>query len=450
MPSSTNVRPSVSSFGVEQMPRIAYGRGSYVYDVTGKRYLDGSGGPAVYAIGHANAEVNAAIKAQMDEIAHAYRYTFTSDASDGLQELVLRRTNDIFEKVIFVSSGSEAVESCLKIALQYWAAVGRISKRRFIARRRSWHGNTLGALSVSDFKARRTSFEGSLLDVSFVSAANDYRRPAGISSEGLAQHLADELEAEILRVGADTVAAFIFEPVVGAAGGVVPAPAGYSRAIREVCDRHDILLISDEVMCGSGRTGTFRALEPDGVRPDIMSIAKGLAAGYVPLGAALYSGRIADAILNAHGGPQTGHTFTGHTAACAAGLAVQTLIEREGLIEHVRTRGARLQDELRDAMRHIPEVGDVRGRGYFIGLELVADPETKAPFDHTLQLHARIGANAFSRGLIVYPCTGNVDGVSGDTVIVAPPYNASEDELAEIVGTLTSAISDTVKSVGGR
>lgn len=447
MSSSINVRPTVSSFGVEHMPRIAYGRGSYVYDVDGKRYLDGSGGPAVYAIGHANEEVNAAISAQMDKIAHAYRYTFLSDASDGLQELVLRRTGNIFPKVIFVSSGSEAVESCLKMALQYWSAVGQPKKRRFISRRRSWHGNTLGALSISDFKSRRASFEGSLLDVSFVSAANDYRRPEGVTSEGLARHLADELEAEILRVGADNVAAFIFEPVVGAAGGVVPAPTGYASAIREVCDRHDMLLIADEVMCGSGRTGTFRALEPDGVKPDIMSIAKGLAAGYVPLGATLYNARIADAILAAHGGPQTGHTFTGHTAACAAGLAVQQLIEREGLVEHVRTRGPRLQEELRSAMRHIPEVGDVRGRGYFIGLELVADPETRTPFDHRLQLHARIGANAFANGLIVYPCTGNVDGVSGDTVIVAPPYNASEAELAEIVATLTSAISDAVMSV---
>ena len=449
MSSQASPRPTISSFGVQDLPRIAYGRGSYVYDVNGKRYLDGSGGPAVYAIGHANEEINDAVAAQMDKIAHAYRYTFLSDACDELQDLLLRKTNDIFAKVIFVSSGSEAVESCLKMALQYWSAVGQPKKRRFISRQRSWHGNTLGALSVSHFKSRRASFEGSLLDVSFVSAANDYRRPEGVSSEGLAQHLADELEAEILRVGADTVAAFILEPVVGAAGGVVPPPAGYARAIRAVCDRHDILLISDEVMSGSGRVGTFRALEPEGIKPDIMSIAKGLAAGYVPLGATLYNARIADAVQSAHGGPQTGHTFTGHTAACAAGLAVHKLIEREGLIEHARTRGESLRQELRAATRHIPEVGDIRGRGYFIGLELVADPETKMPFDHTLQLHARIGANAFGRGLIVYPCTGNVDGVSGDTVILAPPFNASEAELAELVETLTGSIADAVAAVRG-
>ncbi|HWA49170.1 MAG TPA: aspartate aminotransferase family protein [Dongiaceae bacterium] len=450
MSDRSNARPSPSSFGVERLPKIAYGRGSYVYDVHGKRYLDGSGGPAVYAIGHANEEVNAAIKAQVDRIAHAYRYTFTSDASDELQEIVLRRTQGCFEKVIFVSSGSEAVESCLKIALQYWTAAGRPTKRRFVSRRRSWHGNTLGALSVSDFKSRRASFEGSLLDVSFVSAANEYRRPEGVPSDGLAEHLARELEQEILRVGAENVAAFIFEPVVGAAGGVVPAPPGYAEAIGRVCRKHDVLVIADEVMCGSGRVGTWRALEHDGLRPDIMSVAKGLAAGYVPLGAALYSKRISDALEAAHGGAQTGHTFTGHTAACAAGVAVQRLIERDKLIERVRTRGATFQQELRAALAHISEVGDVRGRGYFIGIELVQNPETKAPFAAGLQLHARIGANAFERGLIVYPCAGNVDGVTGDTLIVSPPYNATEDELAEIATILPIAIGDAVKSARSR
>ena len=438
--------PAISSFGVEELPRIAYGRGSYVYDVKGKRYLDGSGGPAVYAIGHANEEVNAAIEAQLAKIAHAYRYTFTSDASEELQEIVFARTGNIFDRIIFVSSGSEAVESSLKIALQYWTAVGRKSKRRFIARRRSWHGNTLGALSVSDFKSRRASFEGSLLDVSFVSAANDYRPAGGVAPENLVRHLADELEAEILRVGADKIAAFIFEPVVGAAGGVVPAPAGYAKAMQEVCRRHDVLMIADEVMCGSGRVGTWRALEPDGVAPDIMTVAKGLAAGYIPLGATLYARHISEAIQAAHGGAQTGHTFTGHTAACAAGVAVQKLIAREKLVERVKTRGATLKEELRKALAHIPEVGDVRGRGFFIGIELVENPETKAPFPADRHLHSRIGSNAFDRGLIVYPCTGNVDGVQGDTVIVAPPYNASEDELAEIVGTLTAAIGDAVAS----
>lgn len=448
----TTARPSASSFGVDHLPRISHGKGSYVYDRTGKRYLDGSGGPAVFSVGHANDEVNAAIRDQMDRIAHAYRYIFTSDASDELQEIMLRNTGGAFERIVFVSSGSEAVESCLKIALQYWSAVGRPGKRRIISRRRSWHGNTLGALSVSDFKSRRDAFEGALIEASFVSAANDYRRPEGVTSEGLAAHLAAELEAEILRIGPDRVAAFIFEPVVGAAGGVVPAPAGYARAVAEVCRRHEVLLIGDEVMCGSGRCGTWRALAHDGVEPDIMSVAKGLAGGYVPLGAAMYSGRIAAALQAAHGGPLTGHTFTGHTAACAAGVAVQKLIAREGLIDRVRLRGATLQEELRQAMAHLPEVGDVRGRGYFIGIELVRDPKTKEPFEAARQVHARIGALAFERGLIIYPCTGNVDGRRGDTVIVAPPYNASDAELAELTEILAGAVGDALaeaRATGG-
>lgn len=447
MNSQDSRQRAIGSFGVEDLPRMAYGRGSYVFDRSGKRYLDGSGGPAVYCVGHANAEVNAAIRAQLDEIAHAYRYVFSSDAAEALQDIVLRQTGGGFDKVVFVSSGSEAVESCLKVALQYWSAVGRPGKRHFISRQRSWHGNTLGALSVSHFKARRDAFEGSLLDVSFVSAANDYRRPDGVSSERLAAHLAAELEAAILQRGADAVAAFIFEPVVGAAGGVVPAPDGYARAVAEVCRRHDVLMIADEVMCGSGRVGTWRALAHDGVQPDIMSIAKGLAGGYVPLGAALYTRRIGEALVAAHGGALTGHTFTGHTAACAAGVAVQTLIEREGLVDRVRVRGAALQDEIRAALAHIPEVGDVRGRGYFIGVELVRDPATRAPFAADRQLHARIGRAAFARGLIIYPCAGNVDGISGDTLIVAPPYNASDAELAELTGLLAGAVDEAVASV---
>lgn len=435
-----------SSYGVDHLPKIAYARGSALYDVDGKRYLDGSGGPAVYCLGHAHPEVNAAVKAQLDHIAHAYRYLFSSDAADELVEIITDRTGGHFPHVVFVSSGSEAVESCLKIALQYHAAKGEIGRRRFISRRRSWHGNTLGALSVSDFKTRRAAFEGSLLEVSFVSAANAYRLPDGVAADDLVAHLATELENEILSVGPDKVAAFIFEPVVGAAGGVVPAPPGYARAVQAVCRKYGVLVIGDEVMCGSGRVGTWRALEHDGIVPDIMSVAKGLAAGYVPLGAALYSREIHAALVSAHGGVQTGHTFTGHTAACAAGVAVQTIIARDGLLDHVLSRGARFQEELRAALADVPEVGDIRGRGFFIGLEVVADPRTKVPFAPTLSVHADIGRRAFEAGLICYPCTGNVGGTAGDTVILAPPYNATEEDLAEILATLTVSVKDAVSA----
>lgn len=442
--SNSKITSTGSSYGVQSLPKIAYGRGSYVYDVTGKRYLDGSGGPAVYCLGHAHPEVTEAVKQQLDRIAHAYRYLFTSDAVEELTEIITRNTGGHFPNIVYVTSGSEAVESCLKIALQYHTARGEKCRRRFIARERSWHGNTLGALSVSHFKTRRDAFEGSLLDVAFVSAANAYRPPEGVTSEGLVAHLAKELEDKILEIGPDKVAAFIFEPVVGAAGGVVPAPDGYAKAIRAVCDKYGVLLIGDEVMCGSGRTGTWRALEHDGVVPDIMSIAKGLAAGYQPLGAALYSDKVHEVLMAAHGGAMTGHTFTGHTAACAAGVAVQKIVTRDRLLERVLTRGAVLQQELRAALADVEELGDVRGRGFFIGLELVNDPVTKEPFPAYASLHAAIGRRAFEAGLICYPCTGNVGGTAGDTVILAPPYNASEEELAEIVSTLSTVIRESV------
>ncbi|MCM2475927.1 aspartate aminotransferase family protein [Rhizobium sp. CG5] len=432
------------TYGVKALPKIAYGQGSYLFDSDGKRYLDGSGGPAVYCLGHAHPEVNEAIKAQLDRVAHGYRYLFTSDAMEELTEIVNANAGGHFPHMVYVGSGSEAVESCLKIALQYHTARGEKSRRRFISRRRSWHGNTLGALSVSDFKARREAFEGSLLDVAFVSSANAYRLPQGVEGHQLVAYLADELEAQILTIGAQTVAAFIFEPVVGAAGGVVPAPKGYAAAVSAVCRRHGVLVIGDEVMCGSGRTGTFRALEQDGVVPDIMSIAKGLAGGYQPLGAALYSEAIHAVLAAAHGGAMTGHTFTGHTSSCAAGVAVQKIIARDGLLQSVLSRGKTFRQALRTAFADVPEVGDIRGRGFFIGLELVADPLTKTPFPAYASLHADIGRRAFEAGLICYPSTGNVDGTNGDTVILAPPYNASDEELAEIIAILSPVIRDAV------
>jgi adenosylmethionine-8-amino-7-oxononanoate aminotransferase len=442
MTDKTPLKPTINT-NAEGLPRVAYARGSYLFDVNGKRYLDGSGGPAVYCLGHTHPEVNEALQLQNEKVAHAYRYHFVSDASDELTEIIADRTAGHFPHMVFVSSGSEAVESCLKIALQYHYARGETSRRRFISRRRSWHGNTLGALSVSDFKLRRAPFEGSLLDVSFVSSANAYRPPDGVASDRLAAYLANELESEILRAGPENIAAFIFEPVVGAAGGVVPAPEGYAKAIQAVCRKHGVLLIGDEVMCGSGRTGTWRALEQDGIVPDIMSIAKGLAGGYVPLGAALYSSPIHD-VLMAAGGVQTGHTFTGHTTACAAGVAVQKIVARDRLLQHVLLRGVSFRQELKAALADVAEIGDIRGRGYFIGIEIVADPATKQPFAPELKVHADIGRRALEAGLICYPCAGNVGGTAGDTIILAPPYNASEGELGEILVTLTRAIKDSI------
>lgn len=435
-----------SGFGLADLSRISHGRGAYVYDESGKAYLDGSGGPAVFCLGHGHPEVNAAITRQLESIAYAYRYLFSSAALEALTELILRVSGHCFKDVIYSADGSEAVESALKVALQYFAVRGMMKKRRFIARQRSWHGNTLGALSVSGFAARRRAFEGSLLDVTFVSPANAYRPPDGCPPQSIATHLAQELERAILAAGPEQVAAFIFEPVVGAAGGVVPAPPGYAAAVQAVCRKYDVLMIADEVMCGAGRTGTWRALEHDQVESDIMSIAKGLAGGYIPLGATLVAERIATAILTEDGAYMTGHTFSGHTAACAAGLAVQRIIERDGLLERVRTKGAQFQGALRQSLSGFDEVGDVRGRGYFIGIELVKDPTTRSPFPQERGLSYDIGKRAFADGLICYPCSGNVDGAAGDTIILAPPYNATDAELEEITRKLTHAIGSALSA----
>ncbi|MBS0395591.1 MAG: aspartate aminotransferase family protein [Proteobacteria bacterium] len=429
------------------LPRVAWGQGTYVHDTAGRRYLDASGGPAVFCLGHGHAEVNAAVIRQLERIAHGYRYSFTSDPLEELEALVTAAAGPAYGQMVFVSGGSEAVESALKIALQYHSARGASSRRRFVARRRSWHGNTLGALAVSDFLARRAPFEGALTEASFVASVNAYRPPAGVDPAALAAHAAAELEAEILRVGPERVAAFIFEPVVGAAGGVVPPPPGYAALVREVCDRHGVLLIADEVMCGSGRCGTWRALEADGVEPDLFAIAKGLGGGYLPLGAAIYHRRIAEVIDAADGGPLTGHTFTGHTAACAAGVAVQTIVCRDRLIERVASEGPRLRAALARELDGIEAVGDIRGRGFFIGIELVADRERRTPFAPALGLAGRVGQAALAAGMLCYPVSGIVDGVAGDAILLAPPYNASAAELEELVALTGRAVRAALASL---
>lgn len=438
---------AVAAWQPQKLPKVAWGKGCYIYDTDGKQYIDGSGGPAVFCLGHGNEEVNAAISRQLDKVAHGYRYTFTSDPMEQLTALVGEACGGSLKRMVFVTGGSEAVESCLKLALQYHAARGEMSRRRFIARQRSWHGNTLGALAVSGFKDRRAAFEGALVEASHISAVNAYRPPAGVKPEDLAAHCADELEREILRCGAANVAAFIFEPVVGAAAGAVPAPDGYARRVREICDRHGVLMIADEVMCGAGRTGSWRALAHDGVEPDIMSVAKGLAAGYLPLGAAVYSDRIAEVIYPAHGGPMTGHTFTGHTTCCAAGVAVQEIVRREKLVEKVAEDGKYLFAALDQRLGDKPYVGNIRGRGFFVGIELVADRATKAPFDPAEQVFVKVRDQSFANGLICYPAGGNIDGVRGDHAILAPPYVATRAELDEIVDKLATSLEQVMATL---
>ncbi|TXH99208.1 MAG: aspartate aminotransferase family protein [Pseudorhodobacter sp.] len=430
------------------LPKVVRAKGSYLWDAGGKQYIDGSGGPAVYCLGHSNAEVNRAICDQLDLLAHGYRYNFTTDALEELTDIIRARCGGSLREMVFVTGGSEAVESCLKIALQYQTAIGQKSRRKFISRQRSWHGNTLGALGLSGFAERTAAYEGAFIPSVKLSPANTYRPIPGATAETAGAACAAELEAAILREGPETVAGFVFEPVVGAAGGCVPAPEGYAKAVRDICNRYGVLMISDEVMSGAGRCGTWRALEHDGVEPDIMSVAKGLAAGYQPLGAAICTTRVWEAIRAADGAFGTGHTFTGHTAACAAGVAVQKIVEREGLVARVAANGPRLKGWLADAFAGVDAVGDIRGRGHFIALELVADRVSKQPFDKDRKLYMKIRAQAMQNGLICYPVGGNVDGVSGDIVILAPPYNCTDAELTEIVDKCASSVRQVLAAEG--
>ena len=447
--SATGSRPQISTAEIvgQGLPSIASGSGCYVTDADGKRYIDGSGSPAVFSLGYAHPEVNAAIEEQLRLAAHGYRYTFTSEPLEKLTTMIRSLAGEGADHMVFVSSGSEAMDSALKIALQYHWANGQPSRTRFIARDRSYHGNTIGALSVSGFSQRREQFENSLLDVSFVSAANAYRLPDGVDESGLSSYLVDELESEVLAQGPEHVAGFVFEPVVGAAGGVVPAPPGYAKKVRAVCDKYGVLMIADEVMCGAGRCGTWRALEYDYVTADIMTLAKGLAGGYVPLGATVYSSKVAEPIFAASGGPNTGHTLTGHTLACAAAVKIQEIIIRDSMLERVTTAGETFIGEIRNRVGELESVGDIRGRGFFVGIELVEDRESRRPFSPELGLSDRIRERALEAGLICYPVGATADGESGDVAILAPPYIASDVELGEIIDKFENALRHALDDV---
>lgn len=423
-------------------PTAVAGDGCYLIDSTGKRYLDGSGGAAVSCLGHGDVEVTAAIKAQMDQLAFAHTGFFTSEPAEALADVLIANAPAGLERVYFVSGGSEATEAAIKLARQYFVEIGQPERSRLIARKQSYHGNTIGALSAGGNEWRRAQFGPLLLDVSHIDPCYDYRlRAEGETPEEYGLRAANALEEEILRLGPETVMAFMAEPVVGATAGALPPAPGYFRRIREICDQYGVLLILDEVMCGMGRTGTLFASEQDGVAPDIACIAKGLGAGYQPIGAMLCSGRIYDAIAAGSGFFQHGHTYIGHPVATAGGLAVVNAILGRGLLPKVRAQGDKLAAALEDRFGQHPHVGDLRGRGLFRGVELVADRETKAPFNPALGLAAKIKKAAFSAGLICYPMSGTIDGQSGDHVLLAPPFIITDAQIDELTDKLSGAIA---------
>jgi adenosylmethionine-8-amino-7-oxononanoate aminotransferase len=428
------------------LPVAVAGDGPYVIDSTGKRYLDASGGAAVSCLGHSHSAVIEAIKAQLDRIPYAHSGFFTNEPSEALAAHLIERAPAGMSHVYFVSGGSEANETAMKLARQYFHERGENERRHFIARRQSYHGNTIATLSVGGNAGRRAVYQPILMPASHIEPCYAYRnRRDDETTQAYAVRAADALEEEILRLGPETVIAFIAETVVGATAGAVPPEPGYFKRVREICDRYGVLLILDEVMCGMGRTGTLHACEQEGISPDILTCAKGLGAGYQPIGACIMSRTIHDTITGGSGAFQHGFTYIGHPAACAGGLAVQQVIEREGLLENCRKMGSLLMRGLAERFGQHPHIGDIRGRGLFIGLELVEDRATKKPFDPARRLFARVKAAAMEHGLMVYPAGGTADGRAGDHILLAPPFIIGEDHVEEILDRLALSLDDALR-----
>ena len=426
-------------------PMAIGGDGVYIVDAHGKRYLDASGGAAVSSLGHNHPRVVDAVKAQLDSLAFAHTGFFTSQPAETLADELIAEAPEGLERVYFVSGGSEAVEASLKIARQYFLERGEPQRRRFIARRQSYHGNTLGALSVGGNMWRREPFAPLLFESHHIAPCYAYRdRRDDESEEDYGVRVADELEEKIAELGAESVIGFICEPVVGATLGAVAAVPGYLARVRDICDSHGLLLIFDEVMCGMGRTGSMYACQFDGVSPDLLVMAKGLGAGYQPIGAMLVSRDIYSTIAEGSGFFQHGHTYMGHAAACAAGVAVQQVIRDEGLLARVDEQGEKLTQALTERFGNHPHVGDIRGRGLFIGLELVAERTSKAPFEPQRRIHAGIKQQALERGLICYPMGGTIDGIRGDHVLLAPPFIIEDAHIEELVEKLGQSVDAAI------
>jgi len=414
--------------------------GCYIIDENGKQYFDGSGGAAVSCLGHGDPDVIKAVQDQTSKMAFAHTGFFSSDPAEELAKLLIDNAPGELDRVYFVSGGSEAIEAAIKLARQFHIENGEPSRHHIIARKQSYHGNTLGALAAGGNKWRRNQFEPILIDVSHISPCYEYvDKLKEETSFDYGQRVAQELEDEILRLGSDKVMAFIVEPVVGATMGAVPAVPGYFKKVRNICNKYGVLLILDEVMCGMGRTGHLFASEFDEIEPDILCIAKGLGAGYQPIGAMLCSKDIYDRLGKGSGFFQHGHTYMGHPVACAAGLAVLKAILNRKLLSSINNKSNQLFNCLKTQLEH-PNIGDIRGRGLFIGIEIVKNIETKKPFDPNLKVAASIKNAAFEAGLICYPMSGTRDGKWGDHILLAPPFIINENQIIELVNKLSIAI----------
>ncbi|MBL4800677.1 MAG: aspartate aminotransferase family protein [Emcibacter sp.] len=418
-------------------PKATRAKGMYIFDETGKEYLDMSGGAAVSCVGHQHPQVIEALCDQVKSMSFAHTAFFTNDPQEQLAALLAAKFGEEDAKVYFTSGGSEANETAFKLAWQYWRAKGQPAKQKIISRIHSYHGNTYGALSISGNMPRRRVMGDVLLDWPRIEPCYAYRhqRP-NETAEAYGLRAANHLETMIQQEGAENIAAFIAEPIVGASLGVVSAAPGYFKRIRQICDAHDILLISDEIMCGTGRTGTFFAHEQDDFLPDIVTLAKGIAGGYQPLAATLSRSHIHAAFVDSGRGFDHGHTYVGHATACAAGLAVLRVIDQENLLENVQKQGQYLQDALETAFKNHPHIGDIRGRGLFRGIEIVADKNTKTPFPDGDNITKRLKQATMKHGLICYPGGGSYQDNLGSHILLAPPFILQPEHIEQAVEKL--------------
>jgi len=427
------------------MPTAIGGKGIELFDRDGKAYIDASGGAAVSCLGHGHPDVLAALHKQLDQLAYAHTGFFTSDVAEQLADRLIEDAPRNLDHVYLVSGGSEGVEAALKMARQYFVEKGETQRRHIIGRRQSYHGNTLGALAAGGNEWRRSQFRPLLIETHHIDPCYAYRlQDAGESDAAYAARAAQALEDKILELGADQVIAFVAETVVGATAGAVPPVADYFKRIRAICDRYGVLLILDEVMCGMGRTGTLHACEQDGIAPDLLVIAKGLGGGYQPIGAVLLSAKIFEAFAKGSGFFQHGHTYMGHPMAAAAGLAVQQVMRRDNLLGNVVAMGNHLQRRLEERFANHHHVGDIRGRGLFRGVEMVAERGSKQPFAPELKLNAVIKREAMARGLMVYPMGGTIDGIRGDHILLAPPFIVNREQVDAIVERLGDAVDAAI------
>ncbi|GAD94277.1 hypothetical protein CIMG_03000 [Paecilomyces variotii No. 5] len=435
---------------IHMIPKKAIGgKGSYIFLEDGQKVLDSTGGAAVSCLGHGNEEVTRAMMAQMNQLSYCHTAFFRTDPYEELAGFLVDSTGGRMSKLFVISSGSEAMEAAMKLARQYFLElpVPQPQRCRFIARRRSYHGTTLGALSMGGHVMRREPFEPILLpNISHVSPCYPYReRRDGQSDVNYVSRLAEELDAEFQRVGPENVCAFVAEPIVGAAMGCVPAVPGYLAAMKAVCERYGALFILDEVMCGMGRSGTLHSWEQEDVVPDIQTMGKGLGGGYAPVSGVLIGNKVVDVLDKGTGSFRHGQTYQGHPVSCAAALAVQRIIKEQNLLENVRSMGALLESQLRSQLAGHPNVGDIRGKGLFWGIEFVKDRATKEPFDPKLGIASRIQDLALEPryGISLYAGSGTVDGVRGDHILIAPPYNTNKDEVI-LIATVAAKVTQEV------